>query len=419
MNTSNRLITVALSLLFISSASARPWYIEPQLELSAGYDDNPGLETVSISDSETDSSIDTSSLISDGGPLAYIGGEIRLGSETESDLIAFDFAALARRYNNAPELDSEYLLASALYQKTSLRHDYGFEVGATKDSTLETELLDTGRFNQDVDRQEIFIRPTLTSRFSQLWMGDFELGYSDISYDERTNSDGSSLFVDYEDVSGSAQIDRILSDRLQVFGLAEFLLYRPTEVVGLIGVERDDFAGIQLGFEYDINELLLFTISAGRGYTKTDLAEVEETIKHNSPIYNASMEYAGERTGFAFDYSRTFESSGGGSLTLTETFSFSLSRPETFGGLLSFPISYIVRDPERAESVGIEAETRDYFELAPRISWDLTQQLTISAEIRYRDQELGTTSSDLTSHVTSTAAILGLNYDFGQKRISY
>lgn len=94
-------------------------------------------------------------------------------------------------------------------------------------------------------------------------------------------------------------------------------------------------------------------------------------------------------------------------------------REQTLGGTLNIPISYIIRDPERAEEEGIDAETRDYYELAPSIGWRLSPNLSISAEIRYRDQELGTINSSLSQHVDSTAAIFGLRYEFGRKRISY
>lgn len=404
-------IVVAFLMLIASGANARSWYVEPQLNLSAGYDDNPRLE------SDLDPNID--GLRTDGGPLVYAGGDIRLGSETDSDLLAFDFAVLVRRYDNSPELDSEYFRAAVLYQKAGIRNDFGIDAGVLTDSTFETELNDTGRLNSDVDRQEAYIRPTLTTRFSPLWSGDFALGYRDVTYDASTDDAGFDNFVDFEDFDGSFQLNRRVSERFSVFGLLEFLQYRPTESLGRIGLEKDDFKSVQLGLDYNLGEQLIFSLSAGRGYTDTDLVELEETIEYDTPIYAAGLEYTGQRNTIGADYSRTFESSGGGSLRLTQRFTFTWSRLRTLGATLSFPVSYINRDPDRADTVGVIAGTRDYYELAPSLDWEISQNLFLSALLRYRQEEIGISVSDVARDSDSTAIIFGVRYDFGRKRISY
>lgn len=415
-NKRNCFFVVACLMLTANSAIARPWYVEPRVQVSAGYDDNPAMDTFFDSDADIP---EGERIIYGSSPFAIIGGDIRLGSESESDLIAFDFEAIARRYSDVPVLDSERLLASALYEKYGINNDYGLVAGFASDSSLETLLIDTGRFNENVARNTFFIRPTLTTRFSPMWVGDFELGYRDVTYDESEEEEMIGPdYIDFEDFGGSARLNRIISERLNIFGLAEFLHYRPTELT-FIGLERDNFAAIQLGIDYQISEKLGFYVSGGPGRTNSDVFEIEETIKFTGPVYSAGIDYSGERNTVAASFVKTFRSSGDGSLALAQTYSIAWIRSDTFGGTLTIPVSYLKREPKRAEELGLDVLAYDLYELAPAIEWQINPDFSISAEIRYREQKRRTVLSNITSHGDSTAIIIGASYYFGQKRISY
>lgn len=292
----NRFIVVACLMLLANSAIARPWYVAPRIQMSAGYDDNPALNSF------FDSGVpDTGGVISGSSPFAIIGGDVRLGSESESDLIAFDFLATARRYSDAPELDSEYFLGSALYEKNGLNNDYGIATGYTSDSRLETQLIDIGIIDADYNRNEFFFRPTLTTRFSPLWVGDFALGYSDVKYNEPPEDERITDFTDFEVFSGLARLNRTISERLSVFGFVDFSHYRPTEPA-FFGLTRDEFSSIQLGFDYSVSEQWSFHLSAGPGRTNSDVFGVEETFKFTGPVYDAGINYTGERNIFDASY---------------------------------------------------------------------------------------------------------------------
>lgn len=410
----NCFIAVACLMLTANSASARPWYVTPGLLMTAGYDDNPALNSFFDSGEP-----DTGRILSGSSPFATFGGDIRLGSESESDLIAFDLAATARRFSDAQELDSEFFLASALYEKNGINNDYGIVTGYTSDSRLETQLIDTGIISEDYNRNEFYFRPTLTTRFSPLWVGDFALGYSDVKYDQGPEDEGIGTdFVDFENVFGSARLNRIISERLSVFGFADFSRYQPTELT-FVGLKRDDFMSLQLGVDYDVSEQLRFHISAGPGRTNSDVFGFEDAFKFSNPVYDASLSYTGERNTFEASYFRTFETTGDGSLALTERFVFIWIRPETFGGTMRIPVNYVKRDPERAAELGLDVVARDYFQLAPVIEWLITPAFSLSAQIRYRDVKRTTVLSNITSRGDSTAFIIGARYYFGQRRISY
>lgn len=422
MYTRNIFIAVVL-VLSVNSASARPWFAHPSISLSAGYDNNPTLEVdpeeVDPDSNITDIELDPEAVSEsdqfediDNQSFGLIGGDVRIGSETGSDLIAFDFAAIARRFN-ASELDSEYLKASALYKATGMNHDYGFEAGVTTDSTLETELEDTGRLEENLDRDAVYVQSDLKSRFSPKLIGDFSLSHREVSFDG-----GTGTFIDYKELTASAKLNRIISERLSTFGLLEYLRYRPMNEIQLGDNKEDDFTGIQIGFNYNLTEPLALSLSAGRGFTETEQLGEEESvsISENNTIYNVGLSYTGDRNSLDANYSRTFESSADGGLSQNESFSIGVIRPETLGGTFRLQASYITRDPIQGEA---DPETRDYYAITPSIVWQLNQNLSLSTQLQYREQETTDTNLDLTDHADATSVLVGMRYDFGRKRISY
>ncbi len=403
---------ISVALVYSYSAKARPWYVEPGVALSAGYDDNPTLRSDAVADLVDD--VGQIDLIEDES-FALVSGDIRLGSDSESDLIAFDFAAIARRYNDS-DLNSEYLRTTALYQKNGEKQDYEIEVGFSRDTTLETELEDTGLLEFNVDRDQRFIRSSLVSRFTQSLIGEFDLGYRDVSFDGGTDD-----FTDFEDLAGSAKLDRIISERMSLFGLAEFLRYQPTGTVGPGEIERDDFSSLQLGINYNLTQQLALSISAGRGFIDTELsnntdagADGTSSFSENSTIYSVGLGYEGQRNSIDAVFSSTFDSSADGGLSETERLTIALTRPETLGGTLNLQAAYVNRDPVRGET-----ESRDYYVINPNIVWQINQNLSLLAEVQYREQELTDTTTNVSEQADSSSAIVGLRYDFGRKRISY
>lgn len=406
--TRNISIVAMILMLTGNSAYARPWFAEPSVSLSAGYDDNPTLETDSAVNLNDDSV-----LLDDFGDqsFAIVGGNIRFGSETGADLIVFDLGATARRYNDS-ELDSESADISALYQKNGINNDIVLTAGFSRDSTLETELEDTGRLEENADRDEVFIGSTLTSRFSDRWGGEFVLGYSDVSFDSNTTD----RFTDFEELTASAQLGRIVSQRLTVFGLVNYTSFMPTGFIDVGEIEQDDFTSVQLGINYNVTEPLVLLLSAGRGFIDTE--QVGENgindFSGNSTVYNIGLDYTGKRNTIGTNFSNSFDSSADGGLSETQNFGLSLSRPETMGGTFVIRAAYISREPIQGET-----QSREYYELAPRISWEINQEFTVSTEVRYREQEIDDTVAGLTDRADSTSITIGLRYDFGRKRISY
>lgn len=406
MKYTTTLLSIVVMVLSASSASARPWYAEPAISLSAGYDDNPTL----LSASELADTTRQPEAI-DNQSFALLGADVRLGSETDFDLLAFDFAVIARRYNES-ELDSEFARAAAMYEKRGIKQDYGFEAGFSRDSTLETELEDTGILEFNVDRDERFVGTNLTSRFSELLTGDFALEYRDVSFDSSTDT-----FTDFEDFGGSARLSRIITERFDVFGEVGYLRYLPTDLVEPGDIQRDDLVSLQFGIDYDLTEQVALTLSAGQAYLDTDrLGEDGQTVSFsdNNPVYNLGLDYVGQRNTVAAAFSKTFDSSADGGLSETQSFSLGFSRPEVLSGTLNIRAAYITRDPVRGET-----DSRDYYALTTGFVRQINQNLSLFAELEYREQEENNSVADITERADASSATIGLRYDFGRKRISY
>ena len=395
-------------------AVARPWFIEPVVLFSAGYEDNPFL----IADEE-EIAIDGDSEIEDTGSQSFgeIGGRIRLGTELESDLIAFDAAAFARRYDDSI-LDTERFFASFLYNNLGLVHDWGFETGYVERTSISSFIADPtgtigfdefGRFRGDRDIQEIYIRPSLTSRFSTNLLGEGTFRYRDVTFDEPIDTT-----TDYEDFQLNYQLRQTVSERTSVSGLVNVLLYRPTEPVTTLGeIDEEDVTDVQIGFDYIAAENLTLFLSAGAGYRETTLLGLEGVSRFTDtiPTYNASVNYTGLRNTFSFIYNRGFESIGGGGLSERERFSFVYSRAETLGGELGLDAYLLKRD-----STPLEPE-RDLFYISPRILWDINANLSLSFRIQYRQDEIFDDADNSINDADSTAYLIGVTYDWGRRSL--
>lgn len=403
-------LTVIVLLLITNSVNARPWFARPGLTMTLGYDDNLTLESDAVTELNNDSFVDDDAdNIGDQG-FVFIGGDVRFSSETGGDLIAIDLSASARRYNES-DLDSETFDISALYNRDGIKNSIALEAGFLRASTIETELEDTGVLEENFNRDEVFIDSELTKSISEQWEGVFTLGYNDVSFD--TNS---GQFTNYEQYKASAKLNKIFSERLTAFGLINFTSFKPTELVEVNQIEQDDFTSVQLGVNYNLTEQLVGLISVGRGFIDTNQFEENGSVSFSetTTVYNLELNYTGERNTIGAVFSNTFDSSADGGLSETQSFSLLFNRPETFGGVFGIKALYILRDPIRGDT-----STRDYYQLASGMSWEISQNFTVSSLVRFREQEIEDADTNIVNSADSSSITVDLRYDFGRKRISY
>ena len=398
-------------------AMARQWFIEPEVLIAGGYEDNPFF----VTDIEDVVIADPAGTNETGGQgFGEFSGRIRLGSESESDLIAFDAAAFTRRFFEDSILDNDRLLATFRYDRTGLKHDGGIVTGYVKRNSISSflgtpgsdiVLDDFGRFRGDRDQEELFVRPSLTSRFSTSLVGVLSAGYRDVTYDEPVDTS-----TEFEEFVAQYQLRQTLSERTVLHGTAGVLLYRPTEPVDVGEVEEANFLDLLLGVDYIASERATLFFAAGPGEVERERLEPgggRVNFSESTEVVSAGIRFTGERSEFTANYSKGIESVGlSGGVTDAERFSFAYSRPETFGGDFGIAARYLKREP-----VDVLTLEREYFTVTPSMSWSINQYLSLLASIQYRHEEIIDEITGLSDTADSTIYRVGARYAWGRKLI--
>lgn len=391
-------------------AFARLWYVEPAVYISFGYDDNPllGSDSGVTDDSSTVAAITDQS-------FGVVGADFRLASESPDDLIAVDAALGARRYGEA-QLDSELLRGALVYQKRGIRHDYGAETAFTRDSTVETEFLDTGLFEENIDREAISFTPSLTSRYSEKLTGEYSLTYRDVGYDAVD-----SVFVDYEDYEASGRLTRWVSERLSLWGNAGLLFYRPSQseaAAATAEAAEEDLYSLTIGFDYLLTSQLELSAGVGRNRVERDFQSVgpdeseTSSVESEDTIYTAGLAYRGQTTGSSIEASRSFEPTATGGLSQTDSLNVGISREMTPSTTLTLAATFATREPTPGAP-----EERKFFSINPGVLYQVNEQFSLQFGVTYRNQTFTNTATGLNRDAESTQYLLTARYNFGRKWI--
>ena len=403
---------ILVFVFYAAGASARQWYYEPEIYLEGGNDNNPVL----LSDESTEtpeSDIPTEDLRNQN--FAIAGGEFRIGSESEDDSLVFALIGAARRYE-ADILDSERLGASIEYDKATLRGDYSVSTGYSQDSTLETELEDTGQVQNNTNRNEFFLEPSTSFRISEVFTAELDFRYRDITFDRDITSDTESdTFIEFEEFYTVARLERRISNQLDLTGELDYLIYAPTDEVGT-GILEESFTSLLLGINYRIDERNSFSLELGSGRRKTDLlapdGSTSTQLDQNNGVYRFEFEHIGLRSSLAIELGSTYDSSAAGGLTRTERTSIDYSIPLSPRNTFGLAAVYLIRNPIEGE-----AEEREYFEINPYLTWEASPYLSFTFDILFRDQNLTSTVSNDSTSADSTSFTIGAVYNWGRKLI--
>lgn len=400
-------LPVLLVACFLSTgAEARSWYADPSVFLSVGYVEDPLLQG---EPDEGTSPVDRTLFDQQ---FFQVGTDIRFATESPVDLIGLDISAVARRYD-VSELDSEFLHGGFIYSRRGERHEFLLETGASSDSTIETEFLDTGRFENNVDRNEFYFSPSVTAQFSQTLAGEFGVSYRDVEFDT-TDPGAVTDLVDYQEVELNATLTRRATERLDVLAIADVLFYSP-EVASATDTDEDSYS-LSLGLAYQLSPQLDLSASVGRSKIESDFVLPDSTGAQRSDeetIFNVGAVYAGQVSQFELEGYRSIEASAVGGLApvdgvrLYYVYSVSPRLDFTFGA------DYATRD-----SVPGESEEREYYSLSPGAIWNYNEKFSLEFDIEYRDQETTDVITGAHEEADSTQYLLTARYRFGRKWIN-
>jgi hypothetical protein len=400
----NNLKTITLALLLLllqlpAVAWTADFSWEPAISIKGEYDDNI--------------SFDNNDKVDD--YLATIGPSLLFKYASERLTVNSSLAADILRYTDETDLDDEYLRCNLdgeylLTEKLSLTGQGSY----IKDTTLESELEETGLVNFREDRRRYTLGGGFGYRLSEVnsWQLDYSFG--------QTNYDGYQN-IDYDFQTVSYTFQHRLANMRDVIILQPYYYYYDSDV------SQVDNYGLSLGFEHPFNETLNLNIFAGVRYTESSYDQQQLRLVEIAPgifafalvtstenednwgsVADISLKKTAERWIAELGYNRDLSYGSSGENIERDRFRFSGSYniSTRWRARLSTSLSYSQSDSDYSD------EDSRYFNLTPSISYKLTEQHSLVLAYSYAEVYDKTLSSN--RHYDRNRIWLSLNFRFPQ-----
>jgi hypothetical protein len=403
----NRLRQVLDVLVLTATATAishaAEWKIDPRVELRAGYNDNIRLTT----DDELSS------------PEIDLGAGTLFSYETPTSGVSGDLNLEARRYTDENDLNDEIgRLRFASFHKME-RSRLGFNVDVVKDTTLDSQLEETGVVFQRVDRWRYSLNPTWNYSLGERTSMELGYTYTDVNYDNNNDSN----FSDYTTNGGQVSLSRILSPRATGSITASYTQTKNDNDI------ESTYTGLQAGADYRFSETLTGSVFAGirRSEIKATRNTFIQVLDENNNIILVPVSSGTQDDDFGYTFSGTLRKDflrGNTSLSATRDIRSTISgiplqvdrvrwdNLYRFTEILSGELRLSYYQSEAANGVG--TQDRNYYEIEPRFNWRLREFWTLSGSYRYRKQTFDATNDD----AVQNAAYLTLRYDWPRIAVS-
>ncbi len=194
---------------------------------------------------------------SSAGHLAAARLDAGMNSETTNANV--DLTLLSRRYG-MEGLDSDDQTLNVRTRHQWQRSAIGLDLSGVRNSTLTSELLDSGRVGSAGRHEQYTITP-----YAEYQISEHDLLILRASFiDSRYLDDG---YVDYQYWNSSLLWSHALNERLSTFAQLVYSDYQSDTIVAAAGQSYDTRStewGLLLGGEYQISETLTLSLMAGR-----------------------------------------------------------------------------------------------------------------------------------------------------------
>jgi hypothetical protein len=354
---------VALVAVLPAIASAAQWDMLPQLSLTADTDTNRRLEVPPRP--------------SDG---AVLGGGFAITRKTEVSTFSLIPRGSISRYSGDDALDSEDWGVNSMYHRGGERFALDAQAAISDDSTLTTELGETGFVEGNTRRHFIQASTSLTQYLGTRHLLRYQLGMSDIDYD-RTLGTG---LVGYRYPSFDLLYAVTMSPRLDVTLSANAARLE----VPLTRVETDT-RGAQLGFRFRVSER--FDLEARAGRTNTQARGRSDEAQS----YFASASWHDERSNLALSLSQDVQPNGIGILVHAEDLRLAYSFRLTERLMLDTSARASVREDTEAD---LRRYDYRFGVVSLALSWKLDESWTLGVAGSYVRQEYEVRHDDADGH---------------------
>jgi hypothetical protein len=405
-------LSLILLLALSHSVQAAEWSVEPRISARSGYNDNIRLTTASH----------------DSVWEADVTPAVKFGVSRENQGLFGNADVSIRRfyggsgYNSSSLLDREdYHFKVNSYQQTE-RNNFGANIEVTRDSTLDSELIQTGQVIPNrATRMSTILNPSWTRTINEQTRLDLDYQFNRVEYSDEV---GQSNLVNYDYNSVSASLLHQFTPLTQGTLSTSFSRYLPETNL------NSDTYSIQAGLTRNHTETLSTSWLAGWRETKSDTlvptlecfligtypncpigiiqtGTTKDEVKNNGSVYAASITKTLERGSLGASLTRMATPSGQGELL--DTTRLALTGEHRFTELLraNLTAEYYKRDTiVNASGTGNpETNNRNYFRIRPSITWQWQRQWLLTGEYQYAQDE--NTNGDT---ATQNAVYLTLTY---------
>ncbi len=323
--------------------------------------------------------------------------------------VGLDVKLRSSRYPSDEHLNSDDVFVDASAERRAERNNWRVGFGYAHDSTRYTEVLDTGRVQDNKRRDSIRISPSWLHALSERDSLQATYTFKDVSY---TDGESVGLFdYDYHTLSGS------FFRQLDVYMRGSVTLYVSDYESPDRGTEFNNI-GIQAGISRAFSPTTEGELSVGVRSTETTIRqvflgviEVVDITTDNGGTINGKLTKRWPQTQLTAQLSRGVEPSGSGFAQLRDRLSIDVVMRLSERLSSSLSILGLRSESLNAGEGGVD---RDYYSVAPRLRWRIDPRMRLSAGYRYRYQKY----DDQANPATENAVDIKIDYSWRRQSAS-
>jgi hypothetical protein len=414
------------AMVFPVALHAAEWSAEPRISARSGYNDNIRLTTL-----PHDSVWETA-----------LTPAIKFGVAKEHQGLFGDASASIRRFfggsgrESSSILDREdYYLKTNAYHRTE-RDEFSALLNYTRDSTLDSELDETGQVISDrATRSRITLGPNWTRSLNELTQLNLGYSFTAVSY---SDDPGISDLVDYDYDVYSASLTRQFTPKVQATLATSYSSYKPdsgfdADTINLqVGITRqftetfstswlagvrqttsDKINSVSTGFCLGADPGASYPSCAGGRPVQTGILQVKDETDDSGSVFSISATKLLETGKVSASLSRA--SNPGGDGELLDTTRLLISGEHKFTETLRSSLSLEYSKVETiVNSSGTRNQTdEDLYRIRPKLFWRWRREWQLGAEYEYSKRDENLSNAD-----TATRNAFYLSLTYHQPKIS-
>lgn len=336
-------------------ARALEWAFGPSIVARSEYNDNIRLATA-------------------GGEAVWLYTAIprlKVSALDEGGELKGDFRFEPMRYTGGGDLDSNNFFANLDGALRNEFNQWGLGVAYSRDSTIQSELLDTGITDVSKVRKQKTVAPSWQHAFSEFMSVDLGYYYAAVSYEDGADA---GLF-DYDIDTFNVSVSRLLGE----FDYLKLNLYYTAFDAPYVESEYAD-RGLTLGYAHVLSEYYRFDATAGVRRTKFNNV-IGRNESSSGFIGELSVTRTFEQGTVRASLGRKIDPSGSGTLQQRDSLILRLTR--RFASMMNGALALGVHRNKSLERDFTRLD-RTYYFVTPNLVWRLAEDW--SARLFYRYQ---------------------------------